>query len=200
MWPHTHTHTRPHRMGHIPGEFQACEFTNAWDSPLDFYQCHVQTCLTVRSTHDSSALTHLQHGAVKTRGNRCVCLPGGSIGHEGGCRGWRRPLWFGRSCLPVKLTGGGGTWLGGVSEATGGAAAAGGRVPVVTQVSQAGATRVTCAVSWGRGGRVYWDLVESFFISVPTFLTAKQNPNLNISTPAEQLPVFLSLVVFKKNI
>lgn len=34
---------------------------------LDFYQCHVQTCLTVRSTHDSSALTHLQHDAVKTR-------------------------------------------------------------------------------------------------------------------------------------
>lgn len=76
-------------------------------------------------------------------------LPGGSVGHEGRCRGWRRSLWFGWSRLPARFGGGGGRLLGGVGEPTGDAAA-GGRVPVVTEVSQAGAARVSCAVAWRR--------------------------------------------------
>lgn len=75
-----------------------------------------------------------------------VYLPRGSVGHEGCCRWWRRPLWFGGSCLSVRLGGGGGRWLGGVGEPTGGTAAGGG-VPMVTEVSQAGAARVSCAIA-----------------------------------------------------
>lgn len=73
-------------------------------------------------------------------------LPGGPVGHEGCCSGWRRPLWLGGSCLSVWLGGGGGRWLGGVGEPTGNAAAGGG-ISMVTEVCQAGAARVSCAVA-----------------------------------------------------
>lgn len=47
----------------------------------------------------------------------------------------------------MQLGGGGGRWLGRVGKPTGDAAAGGG-VPSVTEVSQAGAARVSCAVAW----------------------------------------------------
>lgn len=72
--------------------------------------------------------------------------PGGSVGHEGSCRRWRRSIWFGGSHLSVHLGGGGGRRLGSVGQPAGDAAAGGG-VTMVTQVSQAGGTRVTCAVA-----------------------------------------------------
>lgn len=82
----------------------------------------------------------------------CVSPPGGSVGHEGSCRGQRRSPWSGGRAVWLQLGGGGGRYLGGWSEATGDAAA-GGRVPLVTEVSQAGAARVSCAVAWrGREG------------------------------------------------
>ena len=50
----------------------------------------------------------------------------------------------------MRFGGGGGRLRGGVGEPTGDAAA-GGRVPLVTEVSQAGAARVSCAIAWRRG-------------------------------------------------
>lgn len=49
----------------------------------------------------------------------------------------------------MMLCGGGGRRLGRVGSAAG-SAAAGGGVSMVTEVSQAGAARVTCAVAWRR--------------------------------------------------
>lgn len=94
-----------------------------------------------------------EHAAAGGFPLRCSCvwvyLPGGSVGQDGHSRGRRRSLWLGGGRLAVRLSGGGGKRLRGVAEPAGGAAAGGG-VPVVAEIVQAGAARVTGAVTWGK--------------------------------------------------
>lgn len=71
---------------------------------------------------------------------------GGSVGQDGRSRGGRRSLRLGEGRLVVWFSGGGGRRLGGVAKPAGGATARGG-IPVVAEIVQAGAARVTGAVT-----------------------------------------------------
>lgn len=81
-----------------------------------------------------------------------VNLPGGPVRQQSCCGGGRGPLRPGGCSLTERIGGSGGRRLGGVSDPAGGAAAGGG-VPVVADVGQAGAARVTRAVAWRRKRR-----------------------------------------------
>lgn len=115
---------------------QVAVFVVATVKVLALYdRVHDSVCIDAGVVHTAGLLLH-----------GFLLPPGGSVGQDGHSRGRRRSLWLGGGRLAVRLSGGGGKRLRGVAEPAGGAAAGGG-VPVVAEIVQAGAARVTGAVT-----------------------------------------------------
>lgn len=113
---HRLKNTRCSSVGELrPTEGRGPIFADKQSQVAVFIVAAVRKILTLHDLLHN--VIRINTGVVHTAGlplHGVLLPPGGPVGHEGCCRGWRGSLWFGGSSMSMWRSGGGGRWLGSV--------------------------------------------------------------------------------------